>query len=63
MIEGVVNGSCELQIVTANGLYRAAMYKSYGGTASVSKDCQGEGVGMLQVCAVAEELSTSWLTE
>ena len=55
MTEGVANGSCELQIVTVNIICFAAMYKSHGGTDSISKLLRSK-VEMLQVCAVAEDL-------
>ena len=55
MIEGVANGSCELQIVTVNIKFCAMMYKSHGGTDSISKLPRSK-VDMLQVCAVAEDL-------
>ena len=61
MFRGVANGSCaELQIVTVNVIRCGAMYKSHGETDSISKELRRK-VEMLQVCAVAEELSTRWL--
>ena len=42
MFGGVANGSCELKIVMANDRYRAATYKSHGGTDSVSKFAEEE---------------------